>query len=115
MDCEQAVALLSARLDHEIPPDDRVPLDLHLQDCAACRATADAFALQHQELQGAFAARRQAAAPRAERVKAQLPAGRLPRTGGDRPRGRLVRAGLVLVAVAAAAAVVLLTRGWFEP
>ncbi len=114
MDCEQAVALLSARLDHEIQPNDRVPLDLHLRDCPVCRATADAFALQHQELRGAFEPRRQAAAATAKKVNAQLPVA-LPRPQAITPRSRAARAAVVLAAVAAAVALVLLTRQWFEP
>ena len=115
MDCEQAVALLSARLDHEIQPDDRVALDLHLRDCSACRTTADAIGLQHQELRGAFEPRRQAAAATAEKVNAQLPAPAQPKAKAATPRGRAVRAALVLAAVAAAAAIVLLSRRWTEP
>src|SRR6266446_3015188 len=115
MDCEQAVALLSARLDHEIQPDNRVPLELHLRDCPACRATADAFGLQHQELRGAFEPRRQAAAATAEKVAAQLPAARASAPKFPRPRSTAARSALVLVAVAAAAVIVLLVRGWLEP
>ncbi len=76
MDCEQAVALISAQLDQEIQPSERSQLDLHLRECGACRATADAFALQHQELHGAFEPRRRAAAAVADRVNARIPAAR---------------------------------------
>ncbi len=73
MNCEQAIHLISARIDHEIQLDDRALLEMHLQDCEACRATADAFDLQHGELIDTFEPRRQAAALVAERVNAQLP------------------------------------------
>ena len=85
MDCEQAVALISARLDQEIQPSERSQLDLHLRECGACRATADAFALQHQELHGAFEPRRRAAAAVADRVNARIPAARA--RIQDRPPG----------------------------
>jgi anti-sigma factor RsiW len=78
MNCEQAIHLISARIDHEILLDDRALLEMHLQDCEACRATADAFDLQHGELTDTFEPRRQAAALVAERVNAQLPDGALP-------------------------------------
>ena len=72
MDCEHAVALISARLDHEIQPDDFALLERHLADCSDCRATAEAFVLQHGDMQRAFEPRRAAAATVAEQVNAQL-------------------------------------------
>ena len=36
--CENAREQLSLRLDHELPELDRVRLDAHLEQCAACRA-----------------------------------------------------------------------------
>jgi tetratricopeptide (TPR) repeat protein len=51
MDCDRATALVSARMDREIQPEDRALLDAHLLDCATCRATADAFRLQDADLQ----------------------------------------------------------------
>src|ERR1700722_4101337 len=78
MNCEQAIHLISARIDHEIQPDDRALLEMHLQECEACRATADAFELQHGELTDTFEPRRQAVALVAERVNAQLPEGAVP-------------------------------------
>src|SRR5262245_22431623 len=72
MDCEQALALISAQIDREIEPDDRTWLDVHLQECPACRATADAFALQDSDLRRTFAPRREAVAALAERVSGRL-------------------------------------------
>src|SRR5438105_4002484 len=106
MDCEQALALISARIDRELEPADRARLEQHLADCPACRATADAFALQDEELRHTFAPRRAAAVATAERVTSRL---------GDRPRSAGVpllprrpgrRLALVLGAAAAAACVV---------
>jgi diguanylate cyclase (GGDEF)-like protein len=73
MDCETAMALISALVDREIRPNERVLLELHLEDCAACRVTEDAFRFQNRQLRRAFAARRQAAAEVADRVRSRLP------------------------------------------
>jgi ferric-dicitrate binding protein FerR (iron transport regulator)/predicted Zn-dependent protease len=112
MDCEQALALISAQIDREIEPADRARLELHLADCPACRATADAFALQDEELRQTFAPRRAAAAATAERVASQLTAA--PRQGGARfvPHRTRSRLALVLGAVAAAACVAIAVRWW---
>jgi ferric-dicitrate binding protein FerR (iron transport regulator) len=115
MDCVQAVALISARLDHEIQPDDRVLLDSHLRACAACQATVEAFALQHQELRRTFEPRRQAAATVAVKVNAELDAPRPRAAKRTRTRHWGVRAAMVLGAVAACAAVVLLVQWLFQP
>jgi hypothetical protein len=61
-------------------------LDAHLADCAACRATADAMALQDAELHRAFAGRRIAAENVAECVITQLPAGARDRTVERSPK-----------------------------
>ena len=105
MNCEHAVTLLSARVDHEIQPDDRALLEAHLADCPACRATAEAFALQHGDLQRAFESRRAAAVVVAEKVIAQLPAAVSPRTPWMQHTG--VRIGLVAGSVAASLTVLL--------
>ena len=73
MTCEDCLNLLSARLDGELPADDRVQLDAHLSECSACRATADAFVLQDADLRRAFLPRQRAARDLAERVIAHLP------------------------------------------
>src|SRR6266851_623960 len=74
MDCEQALALLTADIDRETQPDESVRLRAHLQECAACRASADAFRLQDADLRRLFTSRRRAAAGVAERVIAELAA-----------------------------------------
>src|SRR5438105_1270953 len=70
MDCEQALALISAQIDREIEPADRARLEQHLAECPACRATADAFALQDEELRHTFVPRREAAVATAVRIDA---------------------------------------------
>jgi len=40
MSCEEAINLISARIDHELSADDRLRLEAHLAECADCRATA---------------------------------------------------------------------------
>lgn len=72
MNCEQALGLISARLDREITPEDARELDWHLNDCGACRAAAEAFALQDTELRRAFEPRRAAAATVAASVTPHL-------------------------------------------
>src|SRR5260370_38386602 len=79
MDCEQALALLTADIDRETQPDESVRLRAHLQECAACRASADAFRLQDADLRRLFASRRRAAAGVADRVIARLAAPPVPR------------------------------------
>src|SRR5690349_20039923 len=114
MDCEQALALISAQIDREIDPADRERLELHLADCPACRATADAFALQDEELRQTFAPRRAAATATAERVASRL--GAAPRPGlRFVPRRTRSRVALMLGAVAAAACVAVAVRWWPRP
>lgn len=72
MDCEQAKALISAQIDGELATEQRVQLDAHLTECAACREMAAAFRLQDSDLRRVFAPRREAAEAVADRVIAQL-------------------------------------------
>src|SRR5437016_5854835 len=72
MDCEQALTLISAQLDREIAPHDRIAIEAHLQTCPECRATAEAFQLQDVDLRRAFAPRREVAAAVAEQVVGRL-------------------------------------------
>ena len=95
MDCEQALALISAQIDREIEAADRARLQQHLADCPACRATADAFALQDEELRHSFAPRRAAAAATAERVASRIDAP--PRAAGARFVPRRTRSRRFLV------------------
>ncbi len=98
MDCERALNLISARLDHEIGPDDLSWLDTHLAECADCRATAASFALQHDELRSEFAPRRAAVAATAAQVAARVPSGPAPRRRSTlkRPAGFAPAAGHAL-------------------
>ena len=54
MDCEQAMTLISARLDHEIEGDDLALLSSHLRGCGSCRTLAEAWQVQDHELRKAF-------------------------------------------------------------
>jgi len=72
MQCEDAINLISARIDGELSADDRSLLEAHLSECANCRAMAEAMQLQDAQLVRAFATRRKAAAELADRVTMQL-------------------------------------------
>lgn len=72
MNCEQAALLICARVDGALAPEDQLPLEQHLADCPACRATLEAFNLQHHELQQTFEPRRQAVVAMAAQVNARL-------------------------------------------
>jgi ferric-dicitrate binding protein FerR (iron transport regulator) len=74
VNCEQAQVLLSARLDGAVAPEDRARLEVHLEECAICRAVDAGNRLLDADLRRAFARRRQAAARVAERTAALLPA-----------------------------------------
>ena len=50
MDCEQAVALISSRIDHEIQPAEAASLDAHLAECPACRDEVCEFQMVTLEL-----------------------------------------------------------------
>ena len=73
MDCEQALALLSAELDREAQTGDSALLAAHLETCPACREAALAQRLQDADLRRAFSARRRAVATVTDRVLASLP------------------------------------------
>jgi ferric-dicitrate binding protein FerR (iron transport regulator) len=102
MDCEQALTLISARLDHEIAPADRARLDAHVAECPACSATAEAFRLQDADLRDTFADRRSHADAVADRVLARLPDTQVP----PRNPRRWHRVVPALTAAAAAVALV---------
>src|SRR5438094_9319782 len=72
MDCEQALTLLTADMDREAQSDEGARLGAHLQECAACRASADALRVQDADLRRLFASRRRAAVAVADRVIARL-------------------------------------------
>lgn len=110
MNCEQATALISARLDREIGPDEARQLDDHLGECPACRATAEAFALQDQELRDAVGPRREGA----KRV-ARSVAGQARPAAPPTPRPWLTRAIIGTLAMAAGVAALLLFRNQLTP
>jgi diguanylate cyclase (GGDEF)-like protein len=74
MDCQEAAALISARIDAELNDADRARLDAHLAECADCRAREEAFRRQHEALRGAFASSRRAGTDFAEQLAVKVPA-----------------------------------------
>src|SRR5947209_905094 len=72
MDCEQALALISSRIDRASTPSENAWLSEHLHSCDACRVTAEAFALQHAELRETFEPRRAAVVATMDRVTAAV-------------------------------------------
>jgi ferric-dicitrate binding protein FerR (iron transport regulator)/tetratricopeptide (TPR) repeat protein len=121
MDCEQILNLISARLDNELNPEESKQLEAHLAECPSCQASAEAFALQHQDLQASFASRQQAVQANTRAVQARLaqehpapgPAGMPARRRSLFPEKPWARAALVLGTLAAAACVVLALRWWY--
>jgi ferric-dicitrate binding protein FerR (iron transport regulator) len=101
MDCEQALAQISAQIDGELGADERAELDSHLKACPACTATAEAFRLQHAELQRTFEPRRSAVAAVAEKVVAQLDA---PTKPAPISRARRIRHAAAVALMAASLA-----------
>src|SRR5688572_5673371 len=80
LECEQAMAMISARIDGQLrAPADVVAVEAHLAECAGCRALADALESQDARLTRAFAPRRTAAAGVADRVLSELGAQAPPR------------------------------------
>jgi ferric-dicitrate binding protein FerR (iron transport regulator) len=112
MDCERAVSLISARLDGEISADDRAALEAHLSECPACRATAEAFAIQDQDVRRALVPCQQGVHATVAEVCGQLapttPAAP-PQAGPAKPWLRWV---VGLATLAAAVALVLVGRSW---
>src|SRR5579871_3825667 len=76
MDCDEAMVLISARMDgemdHEIDPGQQARLTAHLAECPACTALSEALPLQDAELRRGFEPRRRRADAVADRVLAQL-------------------------------------------
>src|SRR5438876_4784081 len=72
MHCEQVCELLSAFLDHEVTPDERGLIDLHLAECPSCRQWLDTLRRQDAALRRAFAAERSSANAFADGLKARL-------------------------------------------
>lgn len=115
MNCEHATNLISARLDGDIAASDAALLDAHLAECAGCRRTAEALAIQDGELSTAFGERRVAATMVLERVIDQL---RADVTGRAVTSSRSWWAtwGRPLIAAAAGFGLaILVTRPWDKP
>src|SRR5579862_6246079 len=74
MDCEDAMVLISSRIDREIDASEQARLSAHLADCPACAALSEALQLQDADLRHGFEPRRRGAAAVADRVLAQLQA-----------------------------------------
>ena len=72
MNCEEALQLISARVDGEATEAERTTLEAHLSECADCRALLEAFHSQDAELRRAFLPRRRAAAAVAGSVVERL-------------------------------------------
>lgn len=68
MDCEQGSLLLNARMDGELSAEDRHRLTLHLDECAACRISADEFERVDRELARNFLVRQRSVVAVADRV-----------------------------------------------
>jgi ferric-dicitrate binding protein FerR (iron transport regulator)/tetratricopeptide (TPR) repeat protein len=73
MDCEQALALISAQMDHELPAAEREQLAAHLAGCDVCRSATEAFETQDAELRRTYAGCQESAAVVADTVLAHLP------------------------------------------
>jgi len=96
MQCEESLNLISARIDRELPADDRLRFEAHLAECADCRATAEAMQLQDAQLIRAFVPRRQAAASIAGLVAAQVTTVQRPRRAWWAPVFISAAAGFLL-------------------
>src|SRR4051812_5981703 len=72
MTCDEAINLISARMDGEISPEQDAALEGHLATCASCRELAEAMSAQDAALDGLFAERRHGALAVAERVIRRL-------------------------------------------
>jgi ferric-dicitrate binding protein FerR (iron transport regulator) len=73
MDCQEALTLISERVDGEGDSASRAALDAHLLDCPACRETLEMMRQVDADLRRAFRPRREAAQAVAGRVIARLP------------------------------------------
>ena len=75
MDCHDAAALISARIDGELEdPDEAARLAEHLAGCPACRALEESFRRQDEALRRAFHPSPVADAAFAEQVAVKVPA-----------------------------------------
>src|SRR4051812_3266695 len=99
---DDAVQLLSARLDGPLPPDQQQALDAWLSESADHPIFAEAFQTQHADLRTAFEPRREAAGRTATAVARQLAEPPTPATDrGPRRWWRLLVAPLPAACAAA--------------
>ena len=111
---DEALLLLSARIDGELTPEQDQILEAWLRDNADGRAIADAFRTQDVELRQTFGPRREAAARTAERVVNQLPPLASP-ASTPLPRSRWRHLWSIFPPIAAAAALAFVTVTWLQP
>lgn len=97
MNCEEALELLSARLDGELPPEEAERLQAHLAVCPACRAVEAAYGALNDDL-----------AALAEEPPAALCENVMAAVRRERQTARSRRRGGVAVAAAAAALLLVL-------
>jgi len=72
MDCRKAEELICRAIDGQLPESDRVELEKHAHECAACAAFRDDLARNDRELRAAFEGPRATAAAVADRTIAAL-------------------------------------------
>src|SRR4051794_19356038 len=119
---DEALHLLSARVDGELTPDQEQALDAWLRDHPDGKILAEAFHAQDADMRSAFEPRREAAALTAERVADRLPAPPMPVSSTvpsaapiSHSRWRHVWSVVPPVAAAALLASVLLLFGMRQP
>ena len=103
MQCEDAINLISARIDRELLGPDASALEEHLACCGDCRAVAQAMQLQDAQLVRGFAPGRRVAAEVADRVAAHV---------AVQSRRRIAPAPLLAAAAAGFLMALLLLRPW---
>src|ERR1700679_262918 len=104
---DEALQLLSARVDGELTPEQERALEAWLAEHPDGRVIAEAFACQHVELRNAFEPRRTAALRTAQLVSAQLPAPVMP-AAPLQPHPRRRQLWSILPPIAAAVCIALL-------
>jgi ferric-dicitrate binding protein FerR (iron transport regulator) len=72
MDCRRAEELICRAIDGQLPDGDRVELEKHAHECAACAAFRDDLSRHDRELRAAFESPRRMAAAVADRTIAAL-------------------------------------------
>jgi ferric-dicitrate binding protein FerR (iron transport regulator)/tetratricopeptide (TPR) repeat protein len=112
---DEALQLLSARIDGELTPDQDQTLDAWLRDNPDGQAIAEAFRAQHTGLQKSFVERRQAAARTAERVIDQLPPMPASSVSTELPRSRWRHTWSIFPPIAAVIALGFIAVTWLQP